>query len=385
MKRWQRWSLIALAVVVGLVILQNTVFRAPPIDVEVVTVERGVVEDAVTNSQAATVKSRLRSRLGAERMGRVVSIPHREGASVEKGEVLVLLDTSTSSNQFDLARRDLEVAEATQAASQAAYDFVKVEYERVSQLFDRGVVSQGELDQSRSRFDGAQADLAAATAGRARAAANVRLAQDDLDHMRVRAPFNGVVAQRLVEIGESVIPGQPVLELVAPHALYVSARIDEVDIGRLDKGLPARVTLDPYKGEVWQGEVARVFPVVDDRLEQNRTLEVEVDITSSPGQPEPRPGTSADVVIVIATRSDVLRVPTFSVIEGQRVLLARKGKAVERDVRTGLRNWEWTEILEGLEAGDQVITSLDKQGVKDGASVKPNDDEPAETEARASR
>jgi HlyD family secretion protein len=140
------------------------------------------------------------------------------------------------------------------------------------------------------------------------------------------------------------------------------------------------VTLDPYKGVVWEGEVARVFPAVDDRLEQNRTLEVEVDIESSPDQPKPRPGTSADVVIIIATRDDVLRVPTFSVIEGRRVLVVQKGKAVERDVQTGLRNWEWTEIIDGISEGDRVITSLDRQGVKDGAAVKPLQDD-AEAQA----
>lgn len=370
MKRWQRWSLIVLGIVVAIFVLRSTVFRPSPIEVDVVTVESGVVEDAVTNSQAATVKSRLRSRLGAERAGRVIDIPYREGAAVKKGETVVQLDASTARSQLDLARRDLEVAEASRQAAEAAFALAEVEYERISVLRDQGVVSQGELDQARSRFDGAQADLAARRAGKARAEAAVRIAQDDLAHMRVRAPFDGLVAQRLVEVGESVVPGQPVLELVAPHLLYVSARIDEVDIGRLEPGLPARVTLDPFRGEVWHGEVARVFPVVDDRLEQNRTLEVEVDIQTEPDKPEPKPGTSADVVIVIDTRDGVLRVPTFSVIEGRKVLVVENGKAVERVVQTGLRNWEWTEVVDGLAAGDRVITSLDKSGVKNGARVK---------------
>jgi HlyD family secretion protein len=371
MKRWQRWSLVLVGAVAVIALLRFTVLRPKPIPVEVVTVSRGVVEDAVTNSQAGTVMSRQRSRVGAERAGRVVRIPHREGAMVKQGELLVLLDTSTSATRLDLARRELQVAEATVAAARAGFDLSKADYERTSSLFQQNVVSQGEMDQAKSGYERAQAELAAAEAGIGRARANVQLAQDDVDHMRVVAPFDGTVAQRLVEVGESVIPGQPVLEVVALNALYVSARIDEVDIGRLRDSLPARVTLDPYRGEVWTGAVARVFPVVDDRLEQNRTLEVEVDIHIDQSKPQPKPGTSADVVIVIDKREDVLRVPTFAVMEGRRVLVARKGKAVEHDIVTGLKNWEWTEVLEGVAEGDQVITSVDRQGVREGALVEP--------------
>jgi len=198
----------------------------------------------------------------------------------------------------------------------------------------------------------------------------VRVARDDLDHMKVTAPYAGVVAQRLAEVGESVNPGQPVIEIVSLDELYVSASIDEVDTGRLREGLPARVTLDPYRGVEWRGSVSRVFPAVDDRLQQNRTLQVEVDIAPDPTKPTPRPGSSADVVIVLDTRPEVLRVPTFAVLEDKRVLLLDRGKAVSREVETGLRNWEWTEIRKGLKGGETVITSVDKEGVRPGARVQ---------------
>jgi HlyD family secretion protein len=197
----------------------------------------------------------------------------------------------------------------------------------------------------------------------------VRLAQGEVEHLRVLAPFDGIVSQRMVEVGESVIPGQPVLEVVSLDRLYVSAPLDEIDIGRVREGLPARVTLDPYRGRVWQGVVTRVSPVVNDVREQNRTLEVEVEMTPDPEAPEPKPGTSADVEIVLAKRDGVLRVPTQAVIEGKRVLAIENGKAVERPVKTGLRNWDWTEITDGLREGAAVITSLEKQGVKAGARV----------------
>ena len=187
--------------------------------------------------------------------------------------------------------------------------------------------------------------------------------------MRVLAPFDGIISQRMVEVGEPVVPGQPVLEIVSLSRLYVSAPLDEIDIGRVREGLPARVTLDPYRGRVWQGLVTRVSPVVNDVKEQNRTLDVEVEMLPDPSAPEPKPGTSADVEIILDKRDRVLRVPTNAIIESKQVLVAENGKAVTREVKTGLRNWDWTEITSGLAEGAAVITSLEKQGVKAGARV----------------
>jgi HlyD family secretion protein len=364
-----RWVLILIAVVVVIAVLRATVFKPPPLEVEVAKVTVGTVEDAVANSQAGTVRARLRARLGAERAGRVVEIPHREGSNVRKGETLLLLDGSSARNQLDLADRDLEAAKATYQSAQAAATLARQDYDRIAKLKQQDVVSQGEFDQAKSRLDGANAERSAVSARLERARAAVRLAQDELNHLRVVAPFDGVVTQRFVELGESVVPGQAVLELMSPTRLYVSAPIDEIDIGRLRTGLAARVTLDPYPGMVWQGTVTRVSEIVNDVKEQNRTLEVEVDFSPDASMPLPKPGTSADIQIALDRHDGVRRVPTFAVIEGKRVLVVQGGKAVSRDVKTGIKNWEWTEIKDGLVEGEPVITNLDKQGLKPGVAV----------------
>ena len=371
MRLLQRRTLIVLGLIAVAFVVVTLVCRPRPILVEAARVERGDVEDAVSNSQAGTVEARRRSRLGAERAGRVIAIPHREGERVARGEVLVLLDTSTAETSLELARRDLDVQIASQASARAGFELARAQHERSEALFRQRLIAPGDMDQARTQLDEARGALAAAEAAIGRARANVRLAQDDLAHRRVVAPFGGVVADRLVEVGESVVPGQAVIEIVSLDDLYVSAAIDEIDIGRLRDGLPARITLDPYRGKQWHGRVSRVFPTVDDRLEQNRTLTVEVDLAADSTLPTPPPGTSADVVIVLDTRHDILRVPTFAVIEGRRVWVIAGGRAVSRDVETGLRNWDWTEIRKGLEPGDVVITSVDKAGVRQGARVTP--------------
>jgi HlyD family secretion protein len=369
MKIPARWWAIALGVIALFVLLRATACRPKPLEVEVARVGRGTVEDAVSNSQAGTVKARMRARVGAERAGRVAAIPHREGSRVRRGEPLLLLDESTARTQLELARRDHEGARAAAVAARAAATLARQQYDRIAQLAAGKLVAQGELDQARSRREGAEAELQGAEAHEKRAGSAVRLAQDELAHLRVLAPFDGVVSQRLVELGESVVPGQPVLEVVNLDRVYVSAPLDEIDIGRVHEGLPARVTLDPYRGFVWQGVVTRVSAVVNDIREQNRTLEVEVELTPDPKAPQPKPGTSADVEIVLTKREGVLRVPTNAVIENRRVLVIDKGQAAARQVKTGLKNWEWTEIVSGLTEGQLAITSLEKQGVREGARV----------------
>lgn len=369
MRRSLRWWLIGAGVLVLAFGLRATACRPRPIEVEVVRVTRGRVEDAVTNSQAGTVKARLRARVGAERAGLVAAIPRREGASARKGETLLQLDASTATNQLEAAERDLDAARATAEAARATATLARQQNDRTASLFKSGVVSQGEMDQSKSQVENAEAQENNAAARERRAQSAVRLAQDELAHMKVLAPFDGIVSQRMVEVGESVVPGQPVLELVSLDHLYVSAPLDEIDIGRVKEGLPARVTLDPYRGRVWQGVLTRVSPVVNDLKEQNRTLEVEVEMKPDPSAPQPKPGTSADVEIVLDQREGVLRVPTNAVIESKRVLVLENGKAIAKPVRIGLKNWDWSEIADGLKEGEAVITSLDRQGVKEGARV----------------
>ena len=358
MKIPRRWVIVAGGVLL-VIVLARLLMRGPHgIEVEGVTVGRGTVEDAVTNSQAGTVKTRLRSTLGSEAPGRVVAIPHREGARVRRGELLVQLDDATARAQLDLARRERAAAEANLVSARATATLARLDFERTSQLFHDGLSSQQAMDQARTRNEQASADADAARAQVERAAASVRLAEDALRDLRVTAPFDGVVTQRFVELGAAVVPGQPLLEVLNPDSLYVSAPIDEMDIGRLRNGLPARITLDPYAGVTWQGTVTRVAPFVNDVLQQNRTLEIEVALRPASGDPVPKPGVSSDVEVVIQHKDDVLRVPTSALLEGHRVLLVERGKVVSREVKTGLHNWDWTEVVSGLSGGETVVASL---------------------------
>jgi HlyD family secretion protein len=385
MKPVVRWSLIAAGVIVLLVVLRTTACRPKGLEVDAARVEFGTVEDAVTNSEAGTIRTRERAKVGADQLGRVIAIPKREGATFKKGDVLVQLDPDAARMRLDLARRNAEAALSAVAQAKATAALADREYERMSTLNERGLSSPGELDAAKARRDETHAALDAAQANESSARASVQLARDALEQLAIVAPFDGVVSQRFVEVGEMLTPGQPALEVLNPHRLYVSAPLDEMDIARVSVGLPARVTLDPYPGRSWNGKVTRVAPFVNDVVLQNRTLEIEVEVEVDPGAPVPKPGTSADIEVILDRHDHVLRVPTYSVIENRRVLAIEKGRAVSRDVKVGLRNWEWTEITDGLKEGETVITSLDQAGVKAGAAVRAKSSSPAATPRRTGK
>jgi HlyD family secretion protein len=135
--------------------------------------------------------------------------------------------------------------------------------------------------------------------------------------------------------------------------------------------MPARISLDAFPKEDFKGVVRRVAPYVLELEKQARTVEIEVKVE----QLEERDllaGYSADVEVILEVREQVLRVPTQSVLEDSTVLLYREidGVLESRPVQTGVANWEYTEILSGLKSGDQIVLSVDREGVGEGVQVQ---------------
>jgi HlyD family secretion protein len=116
-----------------------------------------------------------------------------------------------------------------------------------------------------------------------------------------------------------------------------------------------------------------VAPYVVDRLEQNRTLEIEIELDDAAVATSLLPGTSADTEVILSARDGVLRVPTSSLLEGGRVLVLEHGRLVEKALQLGLRNWDLTEVTGGLEEGARVVVSLDRPEIKAGAKAREQD------------
>jgi HlyD family secretion protein len=197
------------------------------------------------------------------------------------------------------------------------------------------------------------------------------------------------VAEVNGELGEFLtpsppgIPTLPAVDLIDDSCLYVSAPIDEVDAARLDLGMPARITLDAYRGEHFDGKLRRIAPYVLALEKQARTVEVEVQFDNPVAARHLLVGYSADVEIVTDAREGALRIPTTALMPGNRVLvLGADGALEERRVETGLSNWEFTEVGSGLKPGERVVTSLERSGVKAGAIAAEERKEAAGTASK---
>jgi HlyD family secretion protein len=375
MRKWTVRLVVLLVICAGLWVLRVTVFVPDPVQVNTVEVERGAVESTITNSKAGTVRARRRAKLSPGTGGNVVEILVERGQRVKAGQLLLRLDDSTLAAQLELAARALTVAEASHERSCISAERAARELDRNRGL-GAGIVSDDMLDRLDSLERMARAECAVSQAEVERARAAVGVARTELEKTRLIAPFDAIVAEKSVELGEWVTPSVPLLaapeliDAIDPSSLYISAPMDEVDAARLSVGLVVRVSIDPYPDRVFPGRVARVAPFVLDLERQNRTIEVEVELDDASFASSLLPGTSADVEVILETRQNVLRIPTRALLSGGRVLVVEREKLVEREVGIGIKNWDWVEILRGLEEGEPVVTTLDRLEVQAGARVR---------------
>lgn len=380
MKKWGVRLAVVLVLVVAVLALRATVFAPEPVVVRTRAVERGTVEATITNSKAGTVTARRRAGLSAGTAGVVTALEVQRGDRVERGRVLLRLDDSKQRSETLYAERQLALARTRNERTCIAAERARREWERNQILAEERVVSEDRLDELRTAYDLATADCRVAEAEVRLAEAAALVARAELEKTVLYAPFDALIAEVSVEVGEWVSPSVPLvaapdlIDAIDPGSLYVSAPMDEVDALLLHVGQLVRVTVDSHPDRAFPGRIARLAPYVLDVEQQNRTVDVEVELDDRELAATLLPGTSADVEVVLEVRPDVLRVPTHALMEGGRVLVVEDGVLVERQVETGIRNWDWTEVTGGLALGARVVTSLDRPDVEPGVEALVEDE-----------
>jgi HlyD family secretion protein len=372
-RRWVPWLLLLAAAGVA---LRLTIFRPEVVPVTVFRVARGRVEESVTNSKAGTVKSRRRATLSSEVGGRVIALPARKGLHVKRGDVLMRIADADYRAQVEVQESAVKAARESRVEACRTAEQLDRQLARNRALARDELVSVELLDQLQSQRDAAAAACEAAAARIGQAEAALEVARVNLGKTVLRAPFDGVVADVTTEVGEWITPSPPglpippVIVLLDPDAIYVSAPMDEVDVAKVRVGQPVRITLDAYPGRSFAGKVTRVAPYVMDVVEQNRTFEIDAEFDDAAFARELLPGTSADVEVILDAHEDVLRIPSYALLEGNRVLVVEGGRLVARQIETGLKNWQYVEVKKGLSLGDPVVVSLDRADVKEGARAR---------------
>ncbi len=374
MQKRHRHLLISLLVIIAAGALFAYIKRPHPVSVAVHKVAPGEVLSTVTNTRAGTLKACHRSRISPSIGGQIVSLPVKKGDRVKAGQLLLEMWNDDLLAQLKLAQHQYQrtMALAHQACIMA--DVAQRDARRLRSLVKKNMVSKESVDQASSE---AQAKLAACEAANIQikvSQSKIDVAQAALDRTRLTAPFSGRVAELNGELGEFLTPSPvgvatlPAIDLIDYTCVYVSAPIDEVDAPQIRSGMPARISLDAFSGQIFEGVVRRVAAYVLDREKQSRTVEIEVDFKNPENTSRMLPGYSADAEVILQRREKVLRIPSEALFDNNKVLVLNiEGQLAQRQLKIGISNWNYTEVLDGLRIGEQVVTSIEREGVKAGA------------------
>lgn len=293
--------------------------------VEVVELKPVRVLEAIT--AVGSLRSNESVVLRPEVSGRIATIGFRDGQAVRRGQLLVGLDA---------ALNEAEVAQA-----RAEFDLANSNLKRTEDLASKNFVSSSAQDQAASNVQVAEAKL--------------KVAEARLAKMRIVAPFDGVVGIRNVSIGDYVKDGTDLINVEDIRTVKADFRLPERYLPQLKAGLPVELTADALPGSRYAGTVDAINPRVD---ASGRSLEVRARLDNTDGRL--RPGMFARVRVLLGDRPNALMVPEESVVplgEDFFVYTVADGKAKRVRVKLGVRRDAQVELLEGVSAGEQVITA----------------------------
>ena len=368
-----------------LLVIAFVLYRLSPkeLDVLVAPVERGAAESSVANTRVGTLKACRQAQLSPAIGGQLSVLAVKKGDFVQEGQLLLELW-----NKDLLAEKQLAASAAAMARAQAESARVQMENsgreaQRLQQLYAIKAVAEEVLDKANSVARAQDFAYQAALATAETSLARQRVITAQLERTRLLAPFSGIIAEIHGELNEYLTPSPPgiatlpAIELLDTSCFYVTAPIDEVDAAKVLVGARARITMDAFGDKHFAARVRRIAPYVMDREKQARTVEVELEFTDLPEGLSLLAGYSADVEIILAERANALRIPTQALLPGNRVYILEPGtgRLAVRTIQPGLSNWDYTEIIEGLQQGELLILSIDQAGLKEGLRARASQED----------
>lgn len=366
-------SIIALLVVVFLFLV---IFftQGETVSIDVYHVDRGPVESTVSNTRSGTVQACQRSKIAPLASGQISAVYVEEGDSVKTGDLLMELWNEHFKAQVLKAEAALQAHRLQQHSVCIGAASDEREAQRMALLAKKQLAAEEIVDRATSKAGASEAICLAAKSQEKEFEAQLTYQKALLDQTFIRAPFSGTIANITGEVGEIATPSPPgvltppVIDLLTPDCVYVSAPIDEVDASELKLGQPVRVSLDAYRDTKFFGQVKRISPFVEDLAKQARTVNIEIAFDSK--ELSLLVGYSADAEVILVKKDSALRIPTEALLEDNQVWFVNADNQVEATtIRTGIGNWKFTEVLDGLEQGQQVITSLGMSNLAPGVTV----------------
>jgi HlyD family secretion protein len=304
--------------------------RSP--EVTAVAVQRSSVESVVSSVTSGTVRAEQVAELAFGTVGRVKELNVKLGDHVQAGAVLAQVENDDLRSRMRVATEELE---------------------RATTLYRSNALSRSAYIQAGGDFDAARIGY---------------------EKSIIKAPYDGIIAELNLEIGQlsqitAVIP-LALIRIIDTKPRYIRAEIDEVDLSKVQIGMPARVKILAVRREPFLAKVRKIVPFVSSIREQDRTSEVELDVESR-GELLP-PGASADVEIITDVKASALTLLPKTVLgrgSERYVYRIEAGIARRIPVQVGLSSYAATEIVSGVSEGDTVVIPSDKFELQDGMSV----------------
>ncbi|HVH55396.1 MAG TPA: efflux RND transporter periplasmic adaptor subunit [Vicinamibacterales bacterium] len=326
----------------------------------------------VTGSLTADEQAEVSAEIG----GRIVGTPVERGTRVSQGDVLVRVSPAETSAQLQEAEANAEQIEARLGLkpgdtfdpkavpdvmnARASLEFAEAEFGRIRSLLDQKVVSQSEFDQRRTQVEAARqqylvAQNSAEQSYRSLQAARARvaLARKAMSDTAVRAPFSGIVAERLVSVGDYVTRGTRVATVVRIDPMRVELTVPEQAVSLIHVGQSVRLSVDAYANELFEAKIRFVSPSL--RADQ-RALTVEAIAPNTDGRLKPGLFATASIQQPQSASALLVFAKAVETVSGtSRVYVIKDGSVEERIVTLGERVGDQVELTSGVSKGETVV------------------------------
>lgn len=365
--------------------------------VEVTPVQSDVVRSAVLASGQLIYRDQVQLR--SELIGRAARVPFDEGDRVSAGDVIVGLEPDQFRARLDQQEANVRLQQIAIDRQRLLVDNLQRQVERTRELFDRQLVDANSQENAENELQMARLDLRSRQEALTQARATLAQSRDNLDRTEIRSPIDGIVIQLDVKPGESVIagttniPGSTIAIIADTSSMLAKLQVDEADIARVSVDQVADIYAAAFPDTPLGGVVEKIATTARRADgQQNLSFEVEVRLLEA-DRLDVRSGMSARAEIFTESSEDALALPIQAVQydddsddnrennsdnnsdsgeEQSFVFVDDNGTARRRTVRTGLSSDSHIEILEGLEAGERVVTGPFRtlRSLRDGESLR---------------
>lgn len=332
-----------------------------------IKVQRGSIIQTVTAT--GNVNPVTTILVGTRVSGTIVDLYADYNSLVKKDQLIAQIDPTPFENELKQAEADLYNARSNLFKADVTLKDAARTLKRKQELFKRDLISRSELDDAETAYDSARAQYEMAVAQVRKSEAGVKQAKTNLGYTRIVSPVNGVVIAKNVEVGQTVAASfqTPTLFTIAPDLtkMQVDTNVDEADISKIKTGMEPIFTVDAYPDRRFTGVVAqiRLSPIV---VQNVVTYDVVIAVDNT--HLLLKPGMTANVTFVTQEKTNVLKIPNTALrfkmpnaapSKQQGVWIIRDGKPVRVNIKTGITDGEWTELVEGdIKEGQEVIVDI---------------------------